>query len=180
MRELFDELVQQLGALAASLAPEPEKVADVVADLLLATVLVALADQESVSVVGIGDGLIVLDSTPIVLNSDTTAGPEYLAYRLLDSADTGHRPGSIAPRLLATASTDALHRIILATDGAHGLLPPKAESDHLATLFEDGQVARRPALLEARLKKLASEPDLLHDDVTLVALTANRPRVAEV
>jgi hypothetical protein len=82
----------------------------------------------------------------------------------------------VLPRLLATTSTDTLRGLVLATDGAHDLLPAKAGRDQIAPLFEDGQIARRPALLEARLEALASEPGLLHDDVTLVALLANHSR----
>lgn len=169
-RELFDGLTQQLGELAATLAPEPGQVTTVVADLLLATVLVAFVDHERISVFGVGDGLIVVDAAPVVLECDRRLGTEYLAYRLCDRADTGHDPDLIGPRLLAESRTDALRTLVLATDGAHELLPPRAGHDRLAALLEDGKVARRPALLQARLSELASEPGLLHDDVTLVAL----------
>lgn len=117
--------------------------------------------------------------TPVVLHGDANAGPEYLAHRLLDYADTGHQPASIAPRLLASASTDTLHRLVLATDGAHELRPPQAGRDRLAALFDDGQVARRPALLDARLKALAAEPGVLCAAVALVAFMATRPRSAQ-
>ena len=177
--ELFDGLSQYLGSLAEALAPEPKEIPDVIADLLLATMIVAFVDHELVSVFGIGDGLVILDGAPVVIACNQQTGPDYLAYRLLGRADTGRDPGSIVPRLLATASTDTLRELVLATDGAHDLLAAKAGRDRIGPLFEDGQIARRPALLEARLEALASEPGLLHDDVTLVALLANRPPRAE-
>jgi protein phosphatase 2C-like protein len=174
---LFDGLTQQLGLLATELAPAPEKIFEVVADLLLATVLVAIVDHEVASVFGIGDGLVVIDGAPIVLSCDANVGPDYLAYRLLGRRDTGRAPVVIMPRLLATAPTRTLQRLVLATDGAYNLLPVKAGRDRLTPLFEDGKIASRPALLEARLAEMASEPDLLDDDVTLVTLTAKPVRV---
>jgi hypothetical protein len=175
-RELFDGLAQELGALAATLASEPKGIPSVVADLLLATVLVALVDHDVASVFGVGDGLIVVDGAPVVLECDRQRGPEYLAYRLCDRADTGYDPDSIAPRQLAEVQTDAIQTLVLATDGAHELLPARAGRDRFTALFEDGLVARRPALLQARLGEMAAEPGLLDDDVTLVALMASRAR----
>lgn len=99
-------------------------------------------------------------------------GPEYLAYRLCDSADTGYDPGAITPRTLAQIETQTLHTLVLATDGAEKLMPPQAEIDRFTALFDDGQVARRPALLHKRLAEIAAEPGVLDDDVTLVALLA--------
>lgn len=171
--DLFDGLARELGVLASALAPEPKQVLTVVADLLLTTVLVALIDQDIASVFGVGDGLVVVNGAAVVLESDRQRGPEYLAYRLCDSADTGYDPRSIEPRLLAQVQTDALRALVLATDGAHALLPSRAGPDRLTPLFEDGAVARRPALLQKRLAGIAAEPGLLGDDVTLVALIAN-------
>ncbi|MEP7120423.1 MAG: protein phosphatase 2C domain-containing protein [Byssovorax sp.] len=171
-RDLFDGLVRRFDALAAELAPEPTSYPEVVADLLLATVLVAFVDHEMASVFGIGDGLVLVNDDPILLSCDAKAGPEYLAYRLLGRHDSGRDSGAIVPRLLAKASTNELQRLVLATDGAQDLLPAKAGRDRLAGLFDDGQIGRRPALLEARLTELAREPGLLHDDVTLAALVA--------
>ncbi|APR75528.1 Serine phosphatase RsbU, regulator of sigma subunit protein [Minicystis rosea] len=176
--ELFDGLTRELGILAHSLSPEPSQSPMVVADLLLTTVLVALIDHDSASVFGIGDGLVVVDGAPVILESDGQRGPEYLAYRLCSPADTGYDATSIAPRLLARAETHALRTLVLATDGAKELLPSRAGSDRLTPLFEDGVVARRPALLQHRLAEIAAEPGLLDDDVTLVALMAN-PRHEE-
>jgi serine/threonine protein phosphatase PrpC len=96
---LFDCLAHELGALASALAPEPKQVPTIVADLLLTTVLVAIIDHDIASVFGIGDGLVVVNGSPVVLKGDGQRGPEYLAYRLCDSADTGYDPKSIAPRL---------------------------------------------------------------------------------
>lgn len=179
-RALFDGLAKELDALAATLASEPKDITNVVADLLLATVLVALVDDDVASVYGIGDGLIVVDGAPAVLESDKQRGPAYLAYRLCDRADTGYDPGSIAPRKVAEVQTSALHTLVLATDGAHELLPARAGRDRLTALFEDGLVERRPALLQSRLGELAAEPGLLDDDVTLVALMANRAQPGHV
>lgn len=170
--DLFDGLARGLGALASALAPEPKQVPTIVADLLLTTVLVALVDHDTASVFGIGDGLVVVDGAPIVVESDRQRGPEYLAYRLCDSADTGYDPMSIAPRLLAQVQTTALRALVLATDGAHELLPLRGGPDRLTALFDDGLVARRPALLQQRLAEIAAEPERLSDDVTLVALIA--------
>jgi serine/threonine protein phosphatase PrpC len=170
--ELFDGLARELGALALALAPEPEHLTAVVADLLLATVLVALVDHERTSAFAVGDGLVVVNGVPVVLEGDRQRGPAYLAYRLCDQADTGYDPKSIAPRLVAEVQTSTLRMLALASDGAHGLLPAKAGRDLLAALLEDGAVARRPALLHARLAELAPEPGLLDDDVTVVALMA--------
>lgn len=171
--DLFDGLAQQMEVLASALAPEASQIPMVVADLLLNTVLVALVDRDIASVFGIGDGLVVVNGAPVVLESDGQRGPEYLAYRLCDAADTGYDPRSIAPRLLARVETDVLRMLVLATDGAHELLPQRAGRDRLTALFEDGLVARRPALLQNRLVEMAAEPGLLSDDVTLVALMAN-------
>jgi hypothetical protein len=179
-RGLFDGLARELGVLATTLASGPEDIATVVADLLLATVLVAIVDHDIASVFGVGDGLIVIDGAPIVLESDRERGPVYLAYRLCDSGETGVDLDSIAPRLLAEARTGALRSLVLATDGAQALLPANAERDRLTALFEDGQVARRPALLQARLGELAKEPGLFEDDVTLVALLATSAPAGQV
>jgi len=126
------------------------------------------------SVYGIGDGLVVVNGAPIVLETDRQRGAEYLAYRLCDSADTGYDPASIAPRLLARVESDALRALVLATDGAHDLLPMRAGRDRLVALFEDGLVARRPALLQNRLAEITAESGAGGDDVTLVALVAKK------
>jgi hypothetical protein len=172
--ELFDGLTRELRALASALAPEPKDVTTIVADLLLTTVLVAIVDRDTTSVLGVGDGLVVVNDAPVVVEGDRQRGAEYLAYRLCDAAETGYDPGSIVPRLISRTDTPALHSLVLATDGAHDLLPSQHGPDRLAALFEDGLVARRPALLERRLVELAAEPGRLRDDVTLVALLAAR------
>lgn len=59
-RALFDGLAREVQALATALAPEPSQFSTVVADLLLTTVLVALVDDASASVFGIGDGLVLV------------------------------------------------------------------------------------------------------------------------
>lgn len=171
--ELFDGLARELETLANALAPEPSQFPVVIADLLLSTVLVALVDEERASVFGIGDGLVLVNGALAVLEGDRHRGPEYLAYRLCDAADTGYEPRSIAPRALARVETSALRTLVLATDGAQELLPPRAGSNRIAALFEDEAVARRPALLQRRLAEIAAEPALLGDDVTLVALMAS-------
>lgn len=174
--ELFDGLARELAVLAGALAPEPKEVPTIVADLLLTTALVAIVDRDTTSVLGVGDGLVVVNDAPVVIESDRERGPEYLAYRLCDALDTGYDPGSIAPRLLAQAPTTVLRRLVLATDGARELLPSQDSPDRLAALFEDGLVARRPALLQRRLAEMAAEPGRFGDDVTLVALLATGRR----
>lgn len=174
-RDLFDGLTEQIRALGDALAPLPDQVADVVADLFLTTVIVALVDAERASVIGIGDGLVVIDGAPIALASDPQKGPLYLGYRLCDLRDTGHDPGSIAPRLVASAETGSLRSLVIGTDGAHDLLPEKAGADEIAAIFADPRIARRPALLGARLEEAAARPGLVHDDVTLAALIARDP-----
>jgi hypothetical protein len=174
---LFDGLARELGMLAAMLASESKDISTVVADLLLATVLVAIVDEHVASVFGVGDGLLVVNGVPVVLESDTQRGPAYLAYRLCAREETGYDPASIVPRLLTEVRTNTLNTFVLATDGAQELVTERGGRDRLAELFEDGLVERRPALLQARLGKMATEPGLFDDDVTLVALmtTGARP-----
>jgi hypothetical protein len=180
---LLDGLVAHLGRVADDLAGLGDR-APVVAQLLLATALVALIDTRPggrAVVLGVGDGLFVIDDRVRAVG-DGGSAPAYPAYRLLDDATCPPRDArAVTMDILHEGPADAVTTLALATDGALELEQTRGERlrdgskvEGLAELARDERLARNPSLLGKRLLALGEAHGRLWDDTT-IALLARAP-----
>jgi hypothetical protein len=148
------DTIAQLKALASTLGGSP---VDTVETFLLFTVVGLLITPRETAVFFLGDGVIVINGTGIVLGPFPDNAPPYLSYALLD----GTTPRLNVNQLL---STNAIESLVVATDGATGIV------DRLPAMLDD-LAFRNPDVIRRRLFLLTrDEPGLLHDDTTIVAI----------
>jgi hypothetical protein len=117
--------------------------ADFIQEQLLTTFLCAVARGESVTVFGIGDGVVFVDGVTTVLEPDAGNAPDYVAYRVLG------RPVEVQVHHLGPAK-----RVAIGTDGARGI--------ELASSFG----WKNPQALQRRLNLTAG----LQDDCSIALL----------
>ena len=148
-----------------------------VESLLLFTLLVAVIDINSVTVFGIGDGVLSLNGDPVALEAGAGNCPDYLAYRLLPESLT--RPGDTLsqPRVHLQSQTRSLESLVIATDGCIGLLrQPDAllRDEHpmggLDQFERQSRYLRNPSLIQKRLTVIGELNGRLSDDTTLVLI----------
>ena len=128
----------------------------------LFTFLCAVTTPSRALVFGVGDGVVVHDSTVLQLDSGPANAPDYAAYAVLQ------RPRvAVKVHFEGTAA-----RLIIATDGLGEALA--AEPQALGQLFADGAFTN-PAAVQRRLNLLCAQCKVA-DDLTLVALSTPEVR----
>jgi hypothetical protein len=148
-RGACDEVVARLAGLVPLLGDDARAA---IARHLLFTVLAAAVTADGAAILAIGDGVIVVDGVPRVLEADDNA-PAYLGYELLG-----------APAALELTAPPSPSSIVLGTDGALPLL------GELVALDGDDRLFTHPDALRRKLAIAGREPGLLGDDATVVAL----------
>ncbi len=126
-----------------------------IADYLLFTYLVAVVDEASVLVFGVGDGAFAVDARVEILDAGEENMPAYAGYALL--------PGLACPAPVTHVhgAAAAIHSVVIATDGASHLLG--------APDLSPSRVARNPSLLRKALLRARDAGEVL-DDATCVAI----------
>jgi Protein phosphatase 2C len=138
---------------------------EVIADMMLATMLVALATPRGVAVFGVGDGVVALGDDVRVLRA-ARAGVAYPAYRV---HALGEAP---AAQLHFVAAPEDTRLVTLATDGAEGLFASgRSPARALAT-----EAWTRESALRGELDAMvAAVSEKANDDLTIGVL-AVRPK----
>jgi hypothetical protein len=178
---VFSGLCAHLGRVADDLGGDlVDERAPIVAEMLLATALVALVDLERggrTVVFGIGDGVVLVDGEVRVLG-DGTSAPAYPAYRLLGAAELDARDRAwLAPRVHYSTPSAERFVLALATDGATELEAQRGTTlrdgsaiEGLAALATDARLRANPSLLGKRLFALGEVHGRLSDDTTIAVI----------
>ncbi len=138
-----------------------------IADHLLFTFLAVVVEPSRTRVLGVGDGVVIHDSTRSVLTSGLENTPSYAAYDLLSPEDlvgVGSTPWA-RPVLHADVPTASLSVIGVATDGASVLA--ESANDPLAMICESARRSRNPYVVQRRLVALAERGPRMSDDTTI-------------
>lgn len=138
---------------------------EVIADMLLATMLVALATSRGVAVFGVGDGIVAMGSDVRVLSAGR-AGVGYPAYRV---KALGEAPSA---QLHFVAGADDARLVTLATDGAEGLFSAGASP---ASRLRAEAWERETALRSELEVLVASAGEKTPDDLA-VAILSRAPK----
>jgi len=178
------EVLETLGGLAGVLGGNP---VDAVADYLLFTAIGAVITETSARCFSAGDGLIAVNGRPVVIGPFPDNAPPYIAYALFEEGGDKYRFD-----LHDSIPTSELQSLVLGTDGAAELL--EVEGDNLpgrdepvgafSQLWTDDRIFDNPDYLRRRLhliardaarpdwdgRELRTDPGLLGDDATLIAL----------
>mgnify|MGYP001949982463 FL=1 len=128
---------------------------DVVAELFLFTFLVAVVGRRRAAVVGVGDGVVMVDGRVTVLDAGPDNAPPYVAYDVVGAAHAA------APRVHYAGPADAFDSLVIATDGAVDL-----SLEEFATA---PKYRRNTSLVHKRLRVLSRER-CLADDTTVAAI----------
>lgn len=152
-----DALTAWLYRVTQALDGDPRALPELLQKHFLFTFLCAVHAGGRWLVFGVGDGAVVVDGTPVVLDAGPDNAPPYAAYRLL----SGARQAPVV-HFVGEAS-----RVALATDGLEGLL--RREPRALDPWFTDETVWRNPQQLQRRLN-VAAERERFADDTTVVLL----------
>jgi hypothetical protein len=158
-----------------------------IADLLLATLLVAAVDKASAVIFGVGDGVAFVNGVRRSPAEAPERAPAYLAYRLLGAgAFESEASPDCAPRLHWAGPAQDLHSVVLGTDGVHDLLraeghplPDGSTWRGLEELLADPHLLTNRSLVQKRLRVLGDLPGLLPDDTTLALLRRSAPSAKE-
>ena len=165
-RRLLSDLVDELHRLSGQLTAPGEPEALTIADMFLFTVLLAIVDNDSYSILSVGDGLFGVDEKLVSLDGGAGFGPSYCMYAVLKPEDIG-RSVDTEPRLQATGASEDISNLLIATDGCSELLQSSVhDSQSLGQLLDvRGQ---RSNLLQSRVESLVAERGQPYDDATLV------------
>jgi hypothetical protein len=151
-------------------AHDPRTRAEIIGELLLFTVLVAVVSPDRSFVFGIGDGAFAIDGTVHRIDcAGKDNAPPYLAYRLL---------GSSAPSVVHwSGRTLEIGSVIIATDGAHELEERQGEilkdgsaQGGLSAFAREMRYLSNPSLLHKRLVVIGEVNGRLKDDTTVAMI----------
>lgn len=122
VRSLSRGLAGLVHDVAGRFGPRP--VRDVVAELFLFTFIVAVVGRERAAIVGVGDGVYMVDGRITVLDAGPDNAPSYIAY---DVVGASH---AVAPRVHYVGPASDFDSLLIATDGAADLrtMPTPAEA----------------------------------------------------
>jgi hypothetical protein len=170
-------LARYLETVARGLCADPAGVVRQTAEVLLATVLVAIVGDDEAVVFGVGDGIVLVNGEQRSLGEGPERAPAYPAYRgLAEEAFEGARP-ECGPRVHWAGPAGALESLVLGTDGAHDLrraagasLPDGRVWGGLEELVDEPRYVLNPSLAQKRLRVLGELPGLLPDDTTVAVL----------
>ncbi len=164
MEFVLDDVVAMLQRVAIAVGGA-NRADDVVADALLATMLVTLVTPRGAAVFGVGDGVIAKDDD-VRIERAGAAGPSYPAFR---ARALGPNP---EVKLFFVAGADDWSTLTLATDGAEALFAKGATPSSLLTSAARTTTSALRWELEAKVQSAA---DRSLDDVT-VAMIARRAK----
>lgn len=159
-------------------------------DYFLFTVVGAILTQEFSCFFSRGDGLIVVCGEEHWIEPDEGNAPVYLAYALVESSLTDHRPEALKFDILQVVATQRLEHFLIGTDGlrhfvdaGHLALPGKTELvGPLSQFWEEDRYFTNPDNVRRRLalvnrtavqphwdaRRLVTATGHLKDDTTLI------------
>ncbi len=149
----------------------------VVADFFLFTFLVGVVGRERAAIVGVGDGVFMVDGAVTVLDAGPDNAPPYVAYEVVGAAHAAE------PRVFFSADARDFDCLVVATDGAADL---DATNDDdaldgarfsLERVARDARFRRNKSLLHKRLQVVGRRFARLNDDTTVAAIL-RRPEEA--
>jgi len=189
---LQQTLLGQLHDLAVVLSgasSSPQKLAQIVKDYLLFTIVGVAITPAETAIFSIGDGAIAINDKVISIESFSDNAPPYLAYGLFDRSQVKL---CVHDRI----ATDEVISIALATDGIHDLiaaeekfLPGKQECvGAFSQFWQQDRYFQNPDAIRRKLTQINREsikPDwqerrlerclgLLPDDTTLITIRRRR------
>ncbi len=158
------DLVSSLAAAARALGGGAARARDVLADAFLFSWLCAAIGPTRAVVLGHGDGAFAIDGEVTHIDPGPHNAPPYAAYALT-SADAAR------PVLHVDRPVDRVSSIVVATDGAAGLL---GRGRPLGELVASGRFAKNPSLLVKALR-VAQRAGGARDDATAGAIVRGAP-----
>lgn len=141
-----------------------------VSDYFLFTVVGAILTQEFCCFFSRGDGVIVINEEEHWIEPDAGNAPVYLAYALVESSLTDHRPEALTFDILQVVATERLEHFLIGTDGlrhfvdaSHLPLPGKTDLvGPLSQFWKDPRYFKNSDNVRRRLA-LVNKPAVVPD-----------------
>ncbi len=159
---VIDGLLDYLRQVGNSLGPD--RLEETVGDYLLFTLLVAVVDQRTTCIFGVGDGVWSVNCRRSVIDPGPENAPAYLAYRLLDHHDYPY-PERLEPTLYLRTPTEEVRSLIIGTDGLADL-----GRGGLNPFSWNKRYIDNPMQLQRRLVVLGEHRRMLPDDTSMVLI----------
>lgn len=143
----------------------------IIHEYFLFTAVGAVVTPRHAALFSLGDGLLVLNGDLHRLGPFPGNQPPYLGYALDERTARGFPPGALRFQVRRIFPGDALHSLLLGTDGVEDLV----KLGSLRRFWEDDRYFNNPDMVRRALALIGKEPGLLPDDTTLLVIR-RKPR----